>query len=915
MSTPDASSAPNKKEFSLNTLFIHSVPSSVAEGDDLQAYFSSFGPIKSFFLLPERERDAHASKKQHAKRAGFVKYVDLEDAKNALESVTKDKKGFKAEYAKRRHRAGENDASETPSKADTAFKPVHVPSGEKEKVDVDAIKMQKLARRSLVLYFKPAEETAEEVTKKQVYKRVRKYGEKVTVSPLSADSAALEVQPEPASEVPKIYSPSSAKSLAFVITFPTPHPLSRAVSHLHKHKFHSFQMHAFPLDNFAPAKLKSKARLIIRNLGFDTTLGEVWERVIEFGCCLDLVAPPSRNVQEGEDTKEHAGYVFVTMGSQAQAKAVVAKLNGQKIGKRVVAVDFALNKRDYAQQEQEMEQVAADVTMDVDEDLASEDEMDVVAEETEDASDAASDLEDDENDDVEITIDEETEDPIEPAKKKRETQNQAKKKEEDLSRTLFIQNIPFETTQDELEEFFSQFGQLEFAKLCMHAPRPSFKNANSKNSEQQSEIPQQERRSKGTAFVKFKRVEDAQSALESAALPVSNLTFGSSSVATSSNLIPEMKSGLNLNGRTLLVLPALTRSSVPEKKSAEASTDLNLDDKSDKRNIYLLREGYIDPSKPVPPNSPFASLPKSYLDVQHSSFTARRQKLSKSLHLFISRTRLSIRNLGKKPDEKFLKDLATKTVDEWRKEMKEMYENGQLGRSERVEYERLRAKEGLEKPIKIKQVKLVRDKNRVVLTKTTDGKDEKEQVKNPSLGYGFLEFESHAHALGFLRSTTHREVVEGRRVLVEFSIENSTILKKRENRRDAFGPGSEDKKEVKPMKDDQQKEQARKGKNNKDGQNKGRAEKKSEVAPKKDKKDVPSKPQPILHAQKPKPEKKRPSSNIVKSEPEPKKKAVKRKNAGETMDDFDQLVDRYKKKLATDSSAKASNEARQKWFS
>lgn len=60
-------------------------------------------------------------------------------------------------------------------------------------------------------------------------------------------------------------------------------------------------------------------------------------------------------------------------------------------------------------------------------------------------------------------------------------------------------------------------------------------------------------------------------------------------------IMPEMESGVHLDGRVLNVLPAVKKDKAEEISSQAFNAMYNPDDK-DKRNIYLLKEGYIAPS-------------------------------------------------------------------------------------------------------------------------------------------------------------------------------------------------------------------------------------------------------------------------------------------------------------------------------
>jgi len=138
-------------------------------------------------------------------------------------------------------------------------------------------------------------------------------------------------------------------------------------------------------------------------------------------------------------------------------------------------------------------------------------------------------------------------------------------------------------------------------------------------------------------------------------------------------------------------------------------------------------------------NSPAAdSLPGEELEKRTNSFNARRNLLRTNPSLYVSKTRLSVRQIPVGVTEYMLKRLANYAIREFEEE---------VGRGERepldpaeIEEEVVdkRKEKGKQK---VKQVKIVRESNKVdVLT-----------GKGKSKGYGFLELHKHEDALRVLR--------------------------------------------------------------------------------------------------------------------------------------------------------------------
>jgi nucleolar protein 4 len=168
------------------------------------------------------------------------------------------------------------------------------------------------------------------------------------------------------------------------------------------------------------------------------------------------------------------------------------------------------------------------------------------------------------------------------------------------------------------------------------------------------------------------------------------------------------------------------------------------------------------------PNSDEAkNLHPADLAARQQSFDQRKALLRSNLSLYISFTRLSLRQLPLYVSERCLKRLARHALDQWRKEVK-------AGKRTELTEEELEREVTLEKKIpekkseskkkkeiksKVKQVKILRT------TEKTDGTT----GLGKSKGYGFLELESHADALRVLRWANANPVVD--RLLREWTCE------------------------------------------------------------------------------------------------------------------------------------------------
>ncbi|KAF6760554.1 hypothetical protein DFP72DRAFT_1094311 [Ephemerocybe angulata] len=220
---------------------------------------------------------------------------------------------------------------------------------------------------------------------------------------------------------------------------------------------------------------------------------------------------------------------------------------------------------------------------------------------------------------------------------------------------------------------------------------------------------------------------------------------------------------LVLHGRTLDVVRAVTRETAT--KLREEGEKLR--EKQDKRNMYLLREGLIHPNSPAA-----ASLSPAEIERRTASYNSRRTLLKSNPALFISRTRLSIRQVPLYVSERMLKRLAVHAVRSFNREVKAGEREG-LSADEVVE----RTEDGLEEILNkgLKEAgeyvtakddgkKTAKGKGRDTGVKQTKIVRQNERIdpltaKGRSKGYGFIEMNTHADALRVLRWSNNNPAV------------------------------------------------------------------------------------------------------------------------------------------------------------
>ena len=204
--------------------------------------------------------------------------------------------------------------------------------------------------------------------------------------------------------------------------------------------------------------------------------------------------------------------------------------------------------------------------------------------------------EDDDDDDIEIDDEREKEeedddDDDDPQSKKAQNRKPSKPSDVSEEKTVFIRNLDLDTTEADLAELLrSGFGPLEYCKVVIN--------------------PYTEK-SRGTAFAKFKRREDAQKCLEED---------------------PE-SAKLYIDGQRLTVTLAVSRDKLEELETAKHNRH------KDKRNLYLAKEGLIYPNSPAAVGVSQADL-KKRLQLEEA-----KRRLLQNLHYFISDRRLCVHNL------------------------------------------------------------------------------------------------------------------------------------------------------------------------------------------------------------------------------------------------------------------------------
>ncbi|XP_075222942.1 RNA-binding protein 28 [Lycorma delicatula] len=390
---------------------------------------------------------------------------------------------------------------------------------------------------------------------------------------------------------------------------------------------------------------KKKARLIIRNLSFKTTEEKLRSHFSTYGDVIDL------NLLRRVDNKL-VGCAFLEFNNRKSAVNAIVATSGKPFLGRTIVVDWAIPVKDFKKvnesssgnaKENDTNEEDGDIKIkeeilsdDKDGDSSSDKEESVankinqsndtkeeeISSEIDDNDDENE--ETDENEEMDASSDVETnssDDNEEDEYESDVNKNEKKRKLDELSepvddkkkpryeshdvsegRTVFIKNVPFTATNEDLKECVKQFGPLFYALIC---------------------IDPITEHSRGTAFVKFQNKEDAEKCLAAG-------------------------TSFTLNGTILDPHPAIDRDKVKEMK-------LKRNDKNkDSRNLYLLKEGVVLAGTP-------AAAGVSMSDMAHRlQLEQLKTQMLKNLNMFISRNRLIIHNLPASYDNHKLKKLFLK---------------------------------------------------------------------------------------------------------------------------------------------------------------------------------------------------------------------------------------------------------------
>jgi len=311
--------------------------------------------------------------------------------------------------------------------------------------------------------------------------------------------------------------------------------------------------------------------------------------------------------------------------------------------------------------------------------------------------------------------------------KKNRKRNEEPKKAEDLTKTVFIRNLPLESTKEEVENLFkSKYGDVAYVAIV------------------QDKLTKV---SRGSCFLKFKNpdsyqklfaaIDDAKKAVSLEDLALEKLKQQEVEEAEekkgnkrgrekkqeepkkNEGLVP----GLELRNRKLIVSAAVDKGQAKEFSQKHKK-------KGNNRNLHLAHIGQVKPT---------AHLPEGIMKTLSKNYQEKQTLLNKSTNFHVSTVRVCVHNLPKSTNRGELRNILMRAAS----------------RSDIVK------KYG--EPV-LTEVKILKDN------------DPKSKSNGISKGYGFAQFEKHEHARAAILAISNKkgciEAEPKRRLFAEFALDN-----------------------------------------------------------------------------------------------------------------------------------------------
>ncbi|XP_065676054.1 RNA-binding protein 28-like [Hydra vulgaris] len=708
------------------TLFVRNLPFDI-NAQKLEEEFSKFGPIKKAFVVKDKDNASRC------RGFGYVQFVLQADTDKALKAkLCIGNRDLKCSYANKKPKHEKRKKIENDKNDQTENKNLSNEENQEQKASFSQPNKNIKFKKSIPIKdenIQNVKSTSDEKTKcvkeklttsisdpnlqnTENQKPISDLQRTLVISGLTAKVKRknIRILCEQFGEIENIVYPVSDRvEVTAFVRFKDFKSTIRAVQKIKGQKVKKSNTLSAVLltkeGKFPSKKVQQKSRLIIRNLSFKCEEQDIRDSFSVFGKVIDIKIP----TKTVNNKSLKIGCAFVQFDNEINAKIAMEKMNLKEIKGRPVVVDWAIEKDEYQSQKKEKEVLPnKNGNISLNQEIEEKPNKGIKSsekfiEDFEDSVEKEENQEDDNStqDDDEGSHDDSNNEGFHDDSNNEDSDDLYKDEDDDKfeekilpkkqlkdakeGKTVFIRNLSYNTSEEEIEEEFKKFGEIEYCKLV---------------------VDQQTGSSRGSAFVKFKEVESAEACVKQ--------TSG------------ENQNSVSIDGRALVVSLAVTKGKVNEivreKMDAKKETD--------KRNLYLAYEGMITRNSPAAEGLSDADLKK-----REKALIEKKAKL-KNPNYFVSRTRLSVRNLPLNINSIELKDVFLKAVKN--------------------------------DDIKITNVKIMTSKDR---------KDSKGMPR--SLGFGFLEVGVHEHALAILRAANNNPDLFGknRRPIVEFAIENAKALK------------------------------------------------------------------------------------------------------------------------------------------
>ncbi|KAH9696355.1 hypothetical protein KPL71_023146 [Citrus sinensis] len=719
-----------KSEHSPSTVFVNNLPYSFTNSQ-LEEAFSDVGPIRRCFMVTKKGSNEHRG-------FGYVQFAVMEDANRAVEMKNGTSVGGRKIGVKHAMHRASLEQRRSKVTQEVQAEDIEKTMDNKDGVISGAEKhSSKLLESGKTVKPRKAATLGIDLADKENCSQKQRVARTVIIGGLLNADMAEEVHrlagsigtvcsvtyPLPKEELEQHgLAQEGCKMDASAVLYTTVKSACASVALLHQKEIKGGTVWARQLGG--EGSKTQKWKLIVRNIPFKAKVNEIKDMFSPVGLVWNVYIP------HNTDTGLSKGFAFVKFTCKRDAESAIQKFNGQKFGKRPIAVDWAVPKNIYSSGgaaagvqnkgdgnsdsgsdddlgDDDAETASDDSNSSEKEDLPSnadfDEEVDIarkVLNKLTSTTGSLPSLSDDsalvkgnKEQDSDKTVNESAKvsdvSKLNSSKSKPKSLKQTEG-EDELQNTIFICNLPFDLDNEEVKQRFSAFGEVVSFVPVLH---------------------QVTKRPKGTGFLKFKTVEAATAAV--------------SASKTTSGL------GIFLKGRQLTVLKALDKKLAHDKEIDKSKNETN-----DHRNLYLAKEGLILEGTPAAEGVSDDDMSKRQM--------LHEKKMTKlqSPNFHVSRTRLVIYNLPKSMTEKGLKKLCIDAV---------------VSRASK------------QKPV-IKQIKFLQSL-----------KKGKVDTKHYSRGVAFVEFTEHQHALVALRVLNNNPKTFGpeHRPIVEFAVDNVQTLKQR----------------------------------------------------------------------------------------------------------------------------------------